>query len=82
MCAKTRCWKPFRPAVKSEAGFGTRCERYVRTANAHDLPGLAAQLAADVDMFGGPCDLAGLEAFFAGYPEIHWTVTSAYSQPP
>ena len=55
------------------------CELYVRTANAHDLRGLASMLSADVDMFGGPCDLAGLEEFYTSYPEIQWRVTSEYA---
>ena len=53
---------------------------YVDTANAHDLPALAQQLAEDVDMFGGPCDLEGLRGFFASYPSVHWKVTSEYKQ--
>lgn len=36
-------------------------------------------LAPDVDMFGGPCDRAGLADFFASYPEIRWRVTSEYA---
>ena len=53
-------------------------QHYVDTANTHDLPALAEQLATDVDMFGGPCDLSGLQEFFASYPSIHWEVTSDY----
>ena len=36
-------------------------------------------LAPKCDMFGGACDLAGLEAFYATYPEVHWAVTSEYA---
>ena len=29
-------------------------------------------------MFGGPCDLAGLQDFYAAYPEIQWELASRY----
>ena len=51
-------------------------------ANAHGLAGLAEMLAEDVDMFGGPCDHAGLKDFFDTYPQINWNVTSAYERQP
>merc|ERR1711907_435 len=54
------------------------CQWYVERANAHDIEGLAEMLAPNVDMFGGPCDHAGLVDFFALYPEVHWEVTSKY----
>jgi len=43
------------------------------------VKGLGEMLASDVDMFGGPCDLAGLLDFFASFPEVHWEVTSEYT---
>ena len=54
------------------------CRWYVDRANAHDLDGLAEMLSPNVDMFGGPCDRAGLSDFFSLYPEIHWEVRTAY----
>ena len=59
-----------------------RAEWYVARANAHDVAGLAEMLRDNVDMFGGPCDHVGLDAFFASYPGIHWDVTTEYTALP